>query len=84
MTDEAKPAARAIEELRAALDEGGNVKYIAEHTARALNAMAKVESDFQGECRRAVPFAQLYTVFMPDGSVQIRCTHKPAHVHEVS
>jgi hypothetical protein len=73
---------QAYQELRAALDadDGRDARVIAEATARALDRMEEIESTFSGECRRAVPFGQLFTVFLPDGSVQVQCTHVPPHI----
>lgn len=52
------------QELRSALDEdkGENLRAIANATANALESMAEAESAFTGECRREVPFGQLFSV----------------------
>jgi hypothetical protein len=80
--ERSRPTVQAYRELREALeaDDGQDARMIAEATARALDRMAEIEATFSGECRRAVPFGHLFTVFLPDGSVQVQCTHEPPHV----
>lgn len=80
--DSPRSVSERYQELRSALDKdkGENLRAIADATANALESMAEAESAFTGECRREVPFGQLFSVFLPDGSIEMHCTHEPPHV----